>query len=84
MSQLESDCYFIECVVQLGLNTVAAWKAKGWDKDRKVKLAKVGKYILDLMTSYSKFSYRKWQLNPKVAGYMGLTSSILGLYTILA
>ena len=58
------------------------WK-KGDYELRKNKILKVAKYIIDFMTSYTKFSRRTWELSQKSAAILGIISSLIGLYDIL-
>ena len=82
VEKLEADCYFVECIVWL-IYHVLTLKNTEEGKKRRIKIAKIVKYVLDSITSHCKFSKRVFELNPKYAAYIGIISSILGLYTIL-
>lgn len=40
--------------------------------------------MIDCVTSYSKFRGRRWEVGQRNGGILGVISSLLGLYTILA
>lgn len=85
IEQLEADCYFAECLIWLfhHLRTFrGAWK-QGDCRQRLAKVLKVVKYACDSLTSYCKFSLRAKEIQPKVAAFLGIVSSIIGVYDLL-
>lgn len=82
IDQLESDCYFIGCFIwlQFHLRTLPKTWREGTYTQKKVKILKIVKYLIDSITSYNKFSKRIWELQPKKAAILGIISSFIGLY----
>lgn len=85
LEQMESDCYFIQCVILLlyHLRTLRKVWEEGTYLQKKVKVLRIIKYVLDSLTSYCKFSRRVWEMKPKNAAIVGITSSIIGVYELM-
>lgn len=62
IDQMESDCYFIGCFIwlQFHLRTLPKTWKEGAQAQKKIKVLKIVKYIIDSLTSYCKFSRRIW------------------------
>jgi hypothetical protein len=82
IEQMEADCYFVGCFVWLQFHVrmlVGGWRDSQYAQ-RKARVLKIVKYLIDSVTSYCKFSHRVWELDPKYAAVLGITSSLIGLY----
>ena len=85
IDQMESDCYFIQCVILLFYHLRTARKVyeEGDKKKIKIKALKIIKYLLDAITSHNKFSKRVIELGASKTAIIGIVSSLIGIYDIM-
>lgn len=95
LEQVESDFYFAECIVWLGVysyryfaTTNKTGKSEEEVKEIKKKLVenalKVIKYVMDILTSYNNSSLKKMfgEINHKLAGFLTFFSSSIGIFLL--
>ena len=85
---MESNCYFLECLIWLGIHLYRCLKLvlkrEGSDRRLRESQFKAVKYLLDVLSSYNNSSLAKCygKLNAKLVGIYTFVSSCIGMYLL--